>query len=168
MEMRKTLLICLFALFTTTAFAQKNWVKQKLTSRFTASFPSAPSQTASTTFAIKDSTGIYTATYSFIAQNLKVEEKVFEKLAATNEFAGEFLSTLQATLPQYSLEKLQIKQHKNYVNYLTSGRNETDKKTIFMNIIFVDGVYYSLSCIVPDDVVNKNKDLFLSSFQVHK
>ncbi len=167
--MKRIILICVFALWSAFTFAQKNWVKQKLTSHFTISFPSAPSQTASTTFALKDSTNvIYTATYSFIAQNLKVEEKVFEKLAATNEFAGEFLSTLQATLPQYSLEKLQLKQHKNYVNYLTSGRNETEKKTIFMNIIFVNGVYYSLSCIVPDGIESNHKDLFLNSFQVHK
>jgi len=167
--MRKIVLVCFVTLFTTAVLAQKNWVKQKLTSRFTASFPFAPSQTASTTFALKDSTGVvYTATYSFIAQNLKIDEKVFEKLAITNEFASEFLSTLQATLSQYSLEKLQIKQHKNHVSYLTSGRNETDKKTIFMNIVFVDGVYYSLSCIVPDSIESKNKDLFLNSFQIHK
>lgn len=165
--MKRIALICVLALWSAVVFAQKNWVKQKLTSHFTASFPSAPRQMASTTFALKDSTHvIYTATYSFIAQNLKVEEKVFEKLAATNEFAGEFLSTLQATLPQYSLEKLQLKQHKNYVNYLTSGRNETEKKTIFMNIVFVNGVYYSLSCIIPDGEKLDNKDTFLNGFQL--
>ncbi|WP_113662786.1 hypothetical protein [Pedobacter nanyangensis] len=167
--MRKIILSCFIAFFTIGAFAQKNWAKQRLTSRFTASFPAAPSQTASTTFALKDSTSaIYTATYSFIAKNLKVEERIFEKLAATNEFAGEFLSTLQATLPQYSLEKLQLKQHKNYVNYLTSGRNETEKKTIYMNIVFVDGVYYCLSCIVPDGEKLDKKDTFLNAFQITK
>lgn len=167
--MKRATLIC-FLLFTSVfAFAQKNWVKQKLTNRVTVAFPAAPSKTAGTTFALKDTTGvIYTATYSFIAQNLKIDERAFSKLLTTNEFASEFLSGLQTTLAGYNLQEIKIKQHKNYVSYTTEGKNEGEHKSIFLNIIFVDGIYYSLSCVLPDGVNGANKDIFLNNFQLTK
>lgn len=167
--MKKIALICFLICSSFLVFAQKNWVKQKLTNRVTVSFPSAPTKTAGTTFALKDTTGIvYTVTYSFIAQNLKIDERAFSKLVTTNEFAGEFLSGLQTTLSGYNLEQVKIKQYKNYVSYLTEGKNEDEKKSIFMHIIFVDGIYYSLSVVIPDGANNQHKDIFLNSFQVTK
>ncbi|GAB1463485.1 hypothetical protein [Pedobacter sp.] len=168
--MKKTTLICLALLISAVSFAQKNWVKQKLTNRFTVSFPAAPSKTAGTTFALKDTTSnnIFTATYSFIAQNLNINQKAFNKLVTTNEFASEFLNSLQTTLAGYNLEQVKIKQYKNYVSYLTEGKNEEEKKAIFMHIIFLDGIYYSLSVIVPDGQSFQNKEIFLNSFQISK
>ncbi|WP_113635660.1 hypothetical protein [Nubsella zeaxanthinifaciens] len=167
--MRKVALACVLLLVSSFAFAQKKWHAQKLTKKFTVNFPSAPTKTAGTTFALKDSTNaIYTATYSFIAQNLKIEERAFTKLVTTNEFANEFLNSLQTTLPQYELSEIKIKQHKNYVSYQTEGKSETQQKSIFMNIIFVDGIYYSLSCALPNGQESANKELFLQSFKISK
>lgn len=167
--MKRIALICSLVLISVFSFAQKNWVKQKLTNRLTVAFPAAPSKTAGTTFALKDTTGvIYTATYSFIAQNLKIDQRAFSKLVTTNEFASEFLSGLQTTLAGYNLEQIKIKQYKNYVSYTTEGKNEAEHKSIFLNIIFVDGIYYSLSCVLPDGQNLQNKDVFLSGFQIKK
>jgi hypothetical protein len=167
--MKKTALICFLLFISVVTFAQKNWFKQKLTNRLTVYFPSAPAKTAGTTFALKDTTNtIFTATYSFIAQNLKIDQKAFNKLVTTNEFASEFLSGLQTTLPGYNLSQVNIKQHKTYVSYLTEGKNEEEHKSIFMHIIFIDGIYYSLSCVVPDGQNLQQKDIFLNNFQVTK
>lgn len=167
--MKRAILFSFLLLISVFSFAQKNWVKQKLTNRLTVAFPSAPSKTAGTTFALKDTTGvIYTATYSFIAQNLKIDQRAFSKLVTTNEFASEFLSGLQTTLAGYNLQEIKIKQHKNYVSYATEGKNEAELKSIFLNIIFVDGIYYSLSCVLPDGQNLQNKDVFLNSFQLTK
>jgi len=167
--MRRATLIFFLIFSSVFVFAQKNWVKQKLTSRVTVAFPTTPLKTAGTTFALKDSTGlVYTATYSFIAQNLKIDQKAFDKLATTDEFASEFQNSLQATLAGYDLEPIQIKQNKNYVSYLTKGKNEDEKKSIFLHIIFVDGIYYSLSVVIPDGKNISNKDVFLSNFQITK
>lgn len=167
--MKKTALICFLIIVSIATFAQKDWVKQRVTNRVIVAFPSAPSKTAGTTFALKDTTNtIYTVTYSFIAQNLKIDQKAFNKLVTTNEFASEFLSGLQTTLAGYNLQQVKIKQNKNYVSYLTEGKNEDDKKSIFMHIIFVDGIYYSLSVVVPDGESLQNKDIFLHNFQVMK
>ncbi|RZK91061.1 MAG: hypothetical protein EOO98_06980 [Pedobacter sp.] len=167
--MKKTALICCLLLISITAFAQKDWFKQKLTNRLTVAFPSAPAKTAGTTFALKDTTNtVFTATYSFIAQNLKIDEKAFGKLVTTNEFASEFLSGLQTTLPGYNLTEIKIKQHKNYVSYITEGKNDEEHKSIFMHILFVNGIYYSLSCVVPDGISLQNKTAFLNNFQVTK
>jgi len=167
--MKKTALICCLLFISITAFAQKDWFKQKLTNRLTVAFPSAPAKTAGTTFALKDTTNtVFTATYSFIAQNLKIDEKAFGKLVTTNEFASEFLSGLQTTLPGYNLTEIKIKRHKNYVSYITEGKNEEEHKSIFMHILFIDGIYYSLSCVMPDDANIQNKTIFLNNFQVTK
>lgn len=169
MQMKKIVLLCFLTFYSIYAIAQKNWFKQKLTNRLTVNFPSAPAKTAGTTFALKDSTNtVYTATYSLIAQNLKIDGKAFGKLTTTNEFTSDFLSSLQATLPQYNLEEIRIKREKNYVSYFTEGKDEAEKKSIFMHIIFIDGIYYSLSCILPDGQNPQKKDIFLSSFQLAK
>jgi len=167
--MKKNTLICFLLLTYLTTFAQKNWVKQKLTNQVTVAFPVAPTKTAGTTFALKGTTNtIYTVTYSFIAQNLKIDQKAFGKLAATNEFASDFLASLQTTLPGYNLEEVKIKQHKNYVSYITEGKNANEKKSIFMHIIFVNGIYYSLSVVIPEGESLQNKDIFLNGFQITK
>jgi hypothetical protein len=167
--MKKFAFISVLLLISCTIFAQKRWHVQKLTNKFTANFPSAPAKTAGTTFALKDSTNtIFTATYSFIAQNLKIDERAFSKLVTTSEFANEFLNSLQTTLPQYELSDIRVKQHKNYVSYQTEGKSDTQQKSIFLNIIFVDGIYYSLSCAVPNGQNQANKDVFLQSFKVTK
>lgn len=168
--MKKVVFALMLLLAGSFAFGQKKWHSQKLTNKFTVNFPAAPTKTAGTTFALKDTTtnAIYTATYSFIAQNLKIDERAFSKLVTTNEFANEFLSSLQITLSQYELSDIKIKQHKNYVTYQTEGKSESQQKSIFMNIIFVDGIYYSLSCALPDGQDNGNKELFLQSFKISK
>jgi hypothetical protein len=167
--MKKVVCALMLLLVGSFAFGQKKWHPQKLTNKFTVNFPSVPTRTAGTTFALKDTTNaIYTATYSFIAQNLKIDERAFAKLVTTNEFANEFLSSLQITLPQYELSDIKIKQHKNYVTYQTEGKSESQQKSIFLNIIFVDGIYYSLSCALPDGQDNSNKELFLQSFKISK
>lgn len=167
--MKRASLIYLLILSPFFSFAQKNWIKQKLTNRVTVAFPTAPTKTAGTTFALKDTTNtVYTVTYSFIAQNLKIDEKAFGKLATTNEFASEFLSGLQTTLAGYNLEQIQIKQYKNYVSYITEGKNEIENKSIFLHIIFIDGIYYCLSFVVPDGQSLQNKDIFLNNFQITK
>ncbi|RZK90685.1 MAG: hypothetical protein EOO98_07835 [Pedobacter sp.] len=167
--MKKIVLICFLIFVCVATFAQKDWIKQKVTNRVIVAFPTAPSKTAGTTYALKDTTNtIYTVTYSFIAQNLKIDQKAFNKLVTTNEFASEFLSGLQTTLAGYNLEQVKIKQNKNYVSYLTEGKNDDEKKSIFMHVIFVDGIYYSLSVVVPDGENLQNKDIFLSNFQVTK
>ncbi|WP_461790130.1 hypothetical protein [Pedobacter sp.] len=167
--MKKFAILSFLLLISCAIFAQKKWHTQKLTNKFTANFPSAPAKTAGTTFALKDSTNtIFTATYSFIAQNLKIDERAFSKLVTTTEFANEFLSSLQTTLPQYELADIRVKQHKNYVSYQTEGKSDTQQKSIFLNIIFVDGIYYSLSCAIPNGQNQDNKDIFLQSFKVSK
>ncbi|SOD11350.1 hypothetical protein [Pedobacter xixiisoli] len=167
--MKRAIFICFLIINSVFVFAQKTWVKQRVTNRVIVAFPTAPSKTAGTTFALKDTTNtVYTVTYSFIAQNLKIAPKAFNKLVMTNEFASEFLSGLQTTLAGYNLEQVKIKQNKNYVSYLTEGKNENEKKSIFMHIIFVDGVYYSLSVVIPDGESLQNKDIFLNNFQVTK
>lgn len=167
--MKRICITCLLLFTAIAGFSQKNWIKQKITSRLTVSFPAAPTKTASTTFALKDTTNtIFTTTYSFIAQNLKIDEKAFAKLVITPEFSEDFLNSLQATLPGYNLSAIDVKQSKNHVSYFTEGKNEEEHKSIFMHILFVDGIYYSLSCIVPDGASTQNKNYFLSSFQVTK
>lgn len=165
--MKKITIIFFLALSSLVSFAQKGWVKQTLNNKLTVSFPTAPKQTAGTTYALRDSTGvIYTATYSQIGQILKIDHRAFPKLVATNEFASDFLSSLQTTLGNYNLSDISIKQHKNYVSYTTKGINEVDKKSIFLNIIFVDGAYYSLSVAFPNKVDEKQKNSFLNNFQL--
>lgn len=167
--LKKIALLSLLTIISAFSYAQKNWVKQKLATRFVASFPTTPTQTASTTYALKDTTNtIFTATYSAIAQNLNVQPKAFARLATTTEFATDFLNSLQATLLAYDLSEIKINAEKNFVSYTLNGPNRDAESTIFLKIIFIDGVYYSLSCVLPNQLSPKQKDLFLTGFQILK
>ncbi len=168
--MKKIVLTLIILLSSLISFAQKNWVKQKLNNSFVVSFPAAPTQTAGTTYAYRDSASntIYTATYSRIAEHMKIEQKAFHQIIKTSEFATEFLNILEATLPQYELDEIVIKKEKNQIIYLTNGKEEATEKSIFLKVIFVDGLYYSLSVVLPDSSNSKRKDIFLSSYQIVK
>jgi hypothetical protein len=168
--MKALVAISLLFFIGTFSFAQKKWVKQKLTNKVTVLFPTVPEKTAGTTYAYRDSTHkiTYTATYSRIAEHMKIGAKAFDQIITTNEFASEFLNTLRSTLPQYSLGDIVIKKEKNQVVYLTEGKEEMTEKSIFLKVIFVDGVYYSLSVLLPDTAQQQSKNIFFNSYSISK
>ncbi len=69
---------------------------------------------------------------------------------------------LTPTMPNFSFKAARIIKIKKLNAYEIIGRDDQLKKTIFMNVVFVDGIAHTLACLISDGKDTKSRDKFLA------
>ncbi|RZK52392.1 MAG: hypothetical protein EOO91_19420 [Pedobacter sp.] len=149
--------------------AQEGWFKQKINEKVTVNFPIEPKKLSDSNFGIKDKDDVIFLV-SFVdlltATGLSLDE--FNKNIVLQSFADEFMAGLVPNLPKYVFKQANITTLKGYTTYSATGRDDTNKSTIYMNICFVNGISYSITSIVPDGKSTQNTNIFLNNIFVSK
>lgn len=149
--------------------AQENWFQHKANDKITIGFPSQPKKVTESSYFLKDTTGvIYGVSVIDIAKSINMEADAFNDAVVTQEFADQFLEGLAPTMPKYTFKPIKIVRLKNYPTYYIEGRDDVNKTTAYFNSVFIDGVSYNLTCILPDGKSGKNKDIFLTNISISK
>jgi hypothetical protein len=164
---KKIALVALLILTSLQIWAQEGWVKQQLSDRVTVSFPLTPSKINDNSFGAKDAEGTTLVAMAMdLAKMMEMPVAKFNEKVATTDFAEIFYRNFTPTLPNYVFKPLKITELKGQPCYQLIGRSEQIKRTVYINVVFVDGISYSLSAIQADGASLQNKDLFLSNITV--
>lgn len=164
---KKLMLISLFVFVGAQIKAQDGWVKQKIDDHVTVGFPVAPKKINDNSTGIRDQEGvIYMVTNLDLVKIMGTTVENFNAQVGTPTFADEFLKGMKTSTPNFVLSPIKITKLKEKPCYQLSGRDDKSKTTMYMNIVFVDGISYSLTAIVPDGKSLNNKDIFLTNITV--
>jgi hypothetical protein len=167
--LKKSLLLLFLTVNFLFLHAQENWFQHKASDKVTVGFPAAPKKVTENSYFLKDTTGvIYGLSILDIAKSINMEPDAFNDAVITQEFADQFLEGLAPTMPKYTFKPIKIVHLKNYPTYYIEGRDDVNKSTAYFNSVFIDGVSYNLTCILPDGKSGKNKDIFLTNISISK
>lgn len=148
--------------------AQEGWFKQKINEKVTVNFPYEPKKINDMNYGINKDGVIYLVTFIDILKATGMKKEDFDSGVTTQQFADDFASGLIGTMSGYSFGKTKIAVVKDAPAYQMSGRNEEKKTNTYLNIVFVDGIAYSISCYIPDGKLEKYKDTFLTNIHITK
>ena len=166
--LKRATLLLLIGVVSLCANAQEKWFNQKINEKVSISFPLEPKKLTESNYGVRDKDDM-TFLVSFVdlikITNMSLEE--FNTSVATTKFADEFMAGLTPKLPKFTFSPHKITTVKGYTTYQVSGRAEDLKTSIYMNIVFVDGISYSLTSLVPDGKNSKNKDKFLNEIYIN-
>jgi hypothetical protein len=166
--LKKSTLVCFLFLASVCANAQDKWFNQKINEKVSVNFPVEPRKINEQNYGIKDANDIVFLVSSvdlLKATGLSLEE--FNKGVVNQQFADEFMGGLTPTMPKYTFKPAKIITLKGNTAYQTSGRDEVNKSTIYMNIVFVDGIAHSITSILPDGKDSKNTVKFLNELYIN-
>ncbi|MFA6277089.1 MAG: hypothetical protein WC622_10095 [Pedobacter sp.] len=166
--LKKSILLLFILVSSIQVNAQKAWFKQKISDKVSVNFPIEPKKINDQNYGVRDEDGV-AFLVSFVdllaATGFSLEQ--FNKGVIEQSFADEFMGGLTPKLPSYTFKPAKIIITKANPSYLVYGRDEQKKNTIYMNIVFIDGISHSLTCIVPDGKDIKNKDKFLNEIYIN-
>lgn len=167
--LKKSILILFLSVLSIYVNAQEGWFKQKINEKVTVNFPAEPQKLSDSNYGIKDKDDVIFLV-SFVdllgPSGLSLEE--FNKNVVLQSWANDFMAGLAPTLSKYVFKSAIISTLKGYTTYYITGRDDTNKSTIYMNIFFVNGISYSITSIVPDGKNTKNTDIFLTNIVISK
>lgn len=166
--LKKSILLLFVAFASFTVKAQEGWFKQKIDEKVTVNFPFEPKKINEMNYGINKDGVIYLVTFIDILKSTGMKKEDFDAGVSTQQFADEFASGLIGTMSGYTFGTTKITTAKDYPAYQMSGRNEEKKTNVYLNIVFINGIAYSISCYVPDGKEIKFKDIFLSNIFVSK
>lgn len=150
------------------ANAQEGWFKQKISEKVTVNFPAEPKKINEMNYGINKDGVIYLVTFVDVLKATGMKKEDFDIGLPTQQFADDFSTGLIGTMTGYTFGKTKVNIVKEHTAYQMSGRNEEKKTNVYLNIVFVDGIAYSISCYIPDEKTDKYKDTFLSNIQITK
>jgi len=149
--------------------AQEGWFKQKVSDKVTINFPIEPKKLNEQSYGGKGTDGVvYVVSSVDLLKATGMALADFNTQVKTQEFADEFMSGLTPTMSKFTFMSAKITTLKSNTAYYVTGRDETNKTTIYMNIVFVDGTGHSITSIVPDGKSTKNTDIFLTNIFISK
>jgi hypothetical protein len=161
--LKTTTLVLFLVVASICANAQEKWFRQKISEKVSVNFPVEPKKINDNTYAIKDKDSVvFALTYVDIIKLTGMDIETFNSGIATQAFADGFMNGLTPTMPQYTFAPVKITSIKDYTTYQITGRDDANKRTVFMNVVFVDGIAHSLTCFYFDGQNIKNKDKFLA------
>ncbi len=166
---KKATFVLFLSFISTYVNAQEGWFKQKINEKVTVNFPIEPKKLNEQSYGFKDNDGVVFVVSSvdlLKATGMALDD--FNTQVKTQEFADEFMSGLTPTMSKFTFMSAKITTVKGSTAYYVTGRDETNKTTIYMNIVFVDGTGHSITSMVPDGKSTKNTDLFLTNIFISK
>jgi hypothetical protein len=162
--MLKTSTLVLFlTIVSICANAQEKWFSQKVSDKVTVNFPGEPKKLSDVSYGYnaKDST-VFVVSIVDLLKATGMDLATFNSNVETQEFADGFMEGLTPTMARFSFRTAKIIKIKNLPAYEIVGRADDLKKTIYMNVVFVDGVAHTLACLIGDGKDTKNKDKFIA------
>jgi hypothetical protein len=171
--MKKSYYLLLFILMLSAAAkAQTNWVTKDLDEKLSIKFPSEPQKVTkngiySYTLKGKDSVGYNAAVmdYKVVAH---LDSATLAPMKDTQEFADQIRMGMASKKANYTFGDVTIGKWKTYTTYSISASENTNKNKLLIQIILIGSKMYSLSCLVPANLVTKNNEVFLGSVDVLK
>ncbi|MCJ0743153.1 hypothetical protein [Pedobacter montanisoli] len=165
---RNISLILFFLCLSSITNAQDGWFKQKISNRITVSFPTEPKKINETSFGLNQDDIIYATSFVDLLKVTSLSLEAFNKSVISQEYADEFLEGLAPSFPKYVFEKPKIYNFQSCTSYTIYGKDSVNRSTIHINIVFVDGIAYTVGCILPENKDSKLKDLFLANINISK
>ncbi len=166
--LKKSTLILFLSIASIYANAQTGWFKQKINDKVTVGFPIEPKKINDQNIGINKDGVVYLVTYLDLLKATGLTSEVFNQSVTTQDFADEFLDGMAPTMPKYKFEKIKIITLKNQPTYQITGRDEVNKTTVYMNAVFVDGMVYNLTTVLPDGKSSKDKEIFSTFIEISK
>ncbi|MGM9479300.1 hypothetical protein ACS5PU_22955 [Pedobacter sp. GSP4] len=166
---KKSTLILLLVLGVVKLNAQDKWFKQQIDEKVSVSFPKQPKKVNEISYGMRDSIGvIFTNSMVNLLKITQLDLETLNSEIEKQQFADDFVTGIGTSFPKYKFEKAKIITVKGQRAYGVVARDEESKRNLYMNVCFLDGVSYSLTCIVPDGISIKDKDLFLNAISFKK
>jgi hypothetical protein len=170
---KKTYYLLLFVLMlSTTANAQTDWVTKNLDEKLSVKFPVEPEKVTkngidSYTVKGKDSVGYNAAVLDYkVVANL--DSAALASVKDTQQFADQIRLGIGSKKTNYTFGNVIIGKWKTYTAYSISASENTNKNTLLLRMILIGSKMYSLSCLVPANMVTKNNEVFLGSVELLK
>jgi hypothetical protein len=167
-SLHKIILTLIFSCLSTILYAQEGWFTQKIGDRVAVNFPLEPKKLNETSYGIKKDDIIFITSFVNLLKITDLSLVELNKSIAVQEYADEFLKGLAPSFPTYVFEKTKIYKFQNHTSYSMFGDDKLNGLTIHMNIVFVDGIAFSASCILPNNSDSKQKNLFLANINISK
>jgi hypothetical protein len=166
--LKKSILFLLLLTTSILAQAQEKWFLQKINDKVSVNFPQESKKMGENSFGIntKDST-IYVVSVVDLLTAIGMNLTTFNAEVETQGFVDGFMEGLTPTMPQYKFSPTKVIKVKGLPAYEIMGRNEERKNTVYMTVVFVDGVSYTLACLLADGKDPRNKDKFLNEIYIN-
>lgn len=166
--LKKSIIVLFIAITSSLAQAQDKWFNQKLSDKVSVNFPFEPRKLSDNNYGIRaeDETG-YLVSFVNLLDVTKMTKEAFNVEVGTKQFATEFINGMTPKLAKFTFAPYKITTVKGYTAYQLSGRSDELNTTIFINIVFVDGTSYSITCLIPDGKSIKNKDRFMNEIYIN-
>jgi hypothetical protein len=139
-------------------YAQTAWVTKKIDNKLSVKFPEEPTKTTKNgveTYILKssDSTSYSSALVDFNVL-VKLDSATLAPIKDTKEFAAQMKDGIAAQKTNYTFSDIVIGTWKNYTTYSMTALDTSKKKKLFTYMILIGSKMYTLSCLVPDGLVN--------------
>jgi len=166
--LKKSILFFFIVIASFSVKAQEGWFTQKIDEKVTVNFPFEPKKINEQNYGINKDGVIYLVTFINILKATGMTKEDFDAGVSKQQFADDFAGGLIGKMPGYTFGKTKVTTSKDYPAYQMSGRNDEKKINIYLNIVFINGIAYSISCYVPDGKEIRFKDIFLTNIFVSK
>lgn len=161
--LKKSILLLLLVVASSYVNAQDKWFMVKVSDKVSVNFPLEPKKLNENSHGIKDADGVvYVLTVIDLLKVTNMDAPTFSTEVKKQTFADEFMEGFKPSFPKYVFKAAQIINIKGHTAYRIVGRNEADKLTVTMSVVFVDGVAHNLSSIVPDGKSRANADKYIA------
>lgn len=165
-------LLLLILVLSASANGQTQWEDTKLDEKLLVKFPSTPDKktaNGSVRFVAKTKDSVtFTATvidYQIIA---KIDSASLAAMKDTPSFAEQLKAGISAQRKDYVLGDVEVSKWKTYTTYQILGTKSNDNKKLYLKMIIIGSKMYGLSCLVPDQLVTKDNEVFLNSLEFVK
>ncbi len=164
---KSLLLIALFFGLSISVNAQEGWFKQLFNEKVTIGFPAEGKRTSESTYVFKDSIGsVYGLVMVPLDKKSFVGKTTTDTLVVRYKFIDMVVENLKAKMPKYTIGAVKINKLNDLKIYHLEGVNTENKSSVFVNMVLVDDISYSLMCILADSADTKNKDIFLNNITI--
>ncbi len=169
---KKYYLLLTILILSASVNAQVQWQKTMLDGKTSVKFPSAPEKktangTVNYVFKTNDSV-TFTATvldYQVIAN---MDSVGLAAIKDKQEFADQLRAGILAQRKDYVLGDIKVSNWKTHTVYQILGKKSNDNKKLFFKMIVIGSKMYGLSCLVPDQLVTNDSEVFFNSFELIK
>ena len=171
--MKKTyyLMLCLLIL-SAAGKAQNNWITKKLDNKLTVKFPVEPetvtkngidSYLAKGNDSVKYSTTL--VDYKLIA---RLDSAALAPVKDAKPFADQLRMGIVSAKTNYTFGTITIGKWDTYTTYNLTATENTTKGTLLMRMILIGSKMYTLSCLIPANIVTQNNQVFFNSVEMAK
>jgi hypothetical protein len=171
--MKKNYYLLLFVLIlSASAKAQTDWVTKKLDEKLSVKFPVEPEKVARNGVDSYLAKGKDSVKYSTTILDLSVvahlDSATLAPMKDNQEFADQMGMGIASKKTNYAYGSVTIGKWNTYTTYDMSATEKTNKSTLLTHMVLIGSKMYTLSCLLPVNMVTKNNELFFNSVEVLK